>query len=329
MARFLPRRGGTEVAGLHILAVGPPHRLASAREVILRVGHSYDGVPHFEGLLERVRRASPDVVLYDWGEGGRDSLECLDAVCDLEDAPGIILLTDPAPPPDVLALLERAWFTQALALEAPWFAEELAVTLSKVSGGPIFGLARSLPANAELHELEVTGSEDKAAVLQRLSDFVGRIGVHSRVVSMLATIADELFTNAVYDAPVGPEGPRYRDWPRTRRVDLAPDERPIIRFGSDGRVFGISATDPFGNLGSEALRHYIVKGLRRGADQIDQRAGGAGLGLFFLYDRANSFCVHRSPGRRSEIIILLDVRGSYRDALQCPKSYLVFEGDDP
>ncbi len=312
---------------LQILGVGAEPRLRAARRVAVCAGHTYEATTDFTGLLDRLRRNPPDVLLYDWGQGGGDALERLDAIAALAVSPRVVILADPAPPPGLLTLLQRPWFAQILALRSPWFMDELGATLAKLAGGPVFGLDRCLPSDAKIHEVLVASSDDKAAVLGRIEAFMDALGVRSRVLGRLTTIADELFTNAVYDAPVGPDGPRYRHWARTRRVDLSPGERPTIRFGSDGRVFGISATDPFGNLGSSDLRHYIAKGLRRGADQIDQKEGGAGLGLFFLYEAANSFCVNREAGRRSELIILLDIRGSYRDVLRCPKSYSVFEGE--
>lgn len=89
-------------------------------------------------------------------------------------------------------------------------------------------------------------------------------------------------------------------------------------------MFAISITDPFGGLTSEQFRRYIGKGLRRGADQIDDKAGGAGLGLYFLFERLNSLVLNVAPGRCTELIGLIDITGSFRAAVAAPKSLNVF-----
>ena len=254
---------------LNILGVGPELRLRAARRVAVCAGHTYEGTPDQSGLVDRISRCAPDVVIYDWGAGEDEVLARLDAISALENAPRVVLLADPASHSAFLVLLQRPWFTQILALRAPWFMGELGATLAKLAGGAVFGIDRCLPADAKIHEILVAGSDEKNAVLSRIEAFMDALGVRSRVLTQLTTIADELFTNAVYDAPAGPEGPRYRHWARTRRVDLSPGERPTIRFGSDGRIFGISATDPFGNLGSGASRAGVpIRSIRKKAGRV-------------------------------------------------------------
>ena len=323
------RRVDTEMNTLDLLGFGSETRLRAARRVAVCAGHRYRAAVDVDGLVETVHAACPVVLLYEWAHGGPRALDVLDAIAELEGGPHVVLLADPSPPIEFQDLLDRPWFEVLLATRSPWFMDELGATLAKLAGGALFGLQRCLPADVKIHQQTISTSAEKADVLHQIDLFMDTLGVRGRVLSRLLTIADELFTNAVYDAPVGPNGPSYRNWSRTRRVDLAPDERPTIRFGSDGRVFGISATDPFGSLGADELRRYLAKGLRRGADQIDQGAGGAGLGLFFLYDAATSFCVNREAGRRTEIIISLDIRGSYRDVLRAHKSYAVFDRGGP
>jgi CheY-like chemotaxis protein len=314
---------------LDLLGCGSEIRLRAARRVAVCAGHRYRAVGEGESVVETVHAARPDVLLCDWNHDARPTLDVLDAIADLEVSPRVVLLADPSPPTDFQDLLHRPWFEVLLATRSPWFMDELGATLAKLAGGALFGLERCLPADVKIHQHTISSSVEKTDVLDRIVHFMDALGVRGRVLARLLAIADELFTNAVYDAPVGPNGPLYRDWPRTQRVNLAPDARPTIRFGSDGRVFGISATDPFGSLSAAELRRYLGKGLRRGADQLDQKAGGAGLGLFFLYDAATSFCVNRAAGQRTEIIISLDLRGSYRDVLRSHKSYAVFDRGGP
>jgi len=83
-------------------------------------------------------------------------------------------------------------------------------------------------------------------------------------------------------------------------------------------------SDPFGGLTPSTVKRYIAKGLRRGEDQIDDKAGGAGLGLFLLFEGLGSLIVDVRQGQRTEVMGLLDIRGSFRNAVNTPKSLNIF-----
>ena len=68
----------------------------------------------------------------------------------------------------------------------------------------------------------------------------------------------------------------------------------------------------------------VVRGLHRGDDQIEKKAGGAGLGLYLEWESLGSFTVHVEPGRRTEMLGLLDIRGSFRELAAAPKSLFLW-----
>ena len=64
--------------------------------------------------------------------------------------------------------------------------------------------------------------------------------------------------------------------------------------------------------------------LHRGGDQIDQKDGGAGLGLYYIFESLNHLIVNVAPNRRTEMIGLMDISGTFRDFAERPKSLNVF-----
>jgi hypothetical protein len=136
---------------------------------------------------------------------------------------------------------------------------------------------------------------------------------------------DEFLTNALYNAPVDATGhPRFARRPRTERVELQPEEEITLRVCCDGRRFGISTSDPFGSLAPERLQEYLARAFRRGEDQVNEADGGAGLGFYQILDSLSHFVVNIDPGRRTEMIGLIDVSGGYRTFASNGKSFNIF-----
>jgi hypothetical protein len=309
-----------------VLAFGEELTLRPAIRVAVCGGALVELEPDPARLVERAQAWAPDRVLFHYDHGGPAALTLarrLVAVCP--DA-RLVLLGTASPPPDLHDLLLEPWFEHLLGLESPWFMEALGATLAKLDGREIFGLASHLPWGTRLLSLDIAGSDDKRVAFEGIEAFMADLGVRGRVVARLQTVADEMLMNAIYDAPVDGDGThKYAALPRSTRVELLPHERCTLRFGSDGRTFGISITDPFGRLRPDTLKRYVAKGLRRGADQIDRKQGGAGLGLFLLYDNLHTMCLNRAPDRCTEVVGLLDIRGSYRDVVEGAKSFGCFE----
>ena len=90
--------------------------------------------------------------------------------------------------------------------------------------------------------------------------------------------------NALYDAPVDADGkPLFADVPVRERVLMRADEKALVQYGCDGERFAVSVRDAFGTLRKETILQYLDKCLHADPlEQIDRKAGGAGLGLYLI-----------------------------------------------
>ncbi|MFN3202035.1 MAG: ATP-binding protein [Bradymonadia bacterium] len=299
----------------------PVHRAAACTGATLL--HETDA----SRLVPQSAAFQPQVACVELDAAGAIAPQLLRQVHQVCPDAALIVLSQTTTPKALEALFDEPWLTHLMALDSPWLVPDFTATLAKLQGADLFGLDRYLPWGTRLHSHRIGGSADKGIVFDGIESLMASMGIEGRVVHHLHAIADELLMNAIYDAPIDATGqPRYTDRARGEVVTLEAHERPTVRFGCDGRRFGISVTDPFGGLDPAVLRRYIGKGLRKAADQIDTKPGGAGLGLYVLFSSLHTLCLNLVPGRCTEVVGLIDVQGRFRHIAGGSRGLSIFVG---
>jgi hypothetical protein len=198
-------------------------------------------------------------------------------------------------------------------------------TVRKLATRDIFGLHQYFATGVEPTVRQVTCTADKKTIIAEAESFATRVGIAPRLITLFCTVADECVSNALYNAPVDNFGsPRFAHMARSTEVALAPGEAVEVRFAFDGKRIGLSVTDPFGTLDPTRLLDYFAKCYRRGADQVDQKPGGAGLGLYQILESLSHFVVNIQRGKKTEMIGILKAHATYRDFATQHKSFNVF-----
>jgi len=190
---------------------------------------------------------------------------------------------------------------------------EFIATVRKLLSGDIFGLDRYMAPGARTLRFEVLSSRQRADVIAAAEAFAVKAGCHQQVAEGFATAIDEALTNALYNAPVDGEGrPLYAHYPRTVPVDLGPGLVVEIALASDGRRLGMASVDPFGSLSPAVVLDYLSRCFAQRAYAPIEASGGAGLGLYQLFHLVQHFVINVAPGRRTEVIGLLEVGPSFK-----------------
>ncbi len=205
---------------------------------------------------------------------------------------------------------------------------EVLTTVEKILRQDLFGIDKYLTAfGVELCQLEVTCAEDRDSIVEQVSEYACALGAGRELGRVAAMITDELVTNAVYNAPVRPDGrPRYASRNRRDKIALDPCEYAHVRFGSDGFHLAISVTDYFGRLTPERIRD----GMRRclsGGDQIEQKPGGAGIGLYEVMQSCNQLVFNLHEGKRTEVVAILNIADRMRSVREAGHSLHVFTSE--
>jgi hypothetical protein len=201
---------------------------------------------------------------------------------------------------------------------------ELQRALDAIVEGPRFDLDAHLDPQMARFETSFAASQERERVLDQLVAFFAEHDVRARISQTAVTAAEELVTNALYDAPTDADGRRlYAEIDRRHAVFLGAAARPTLYAGIDASELVVSVRDPHGSLTIETVKHYLAKGLRAGPDQIDAKRGGAGLGLARIFAMVDRMSVFVAPGRMSEVSLSLSLRGARRDMAHRPTGLLL------
>jgi hypothetical protein len=193
--------------------------------------------------------------------------------------------------------------------------KEVLVTVEKILRGDLFGLDKYVSGfGIEPGRFQLRQASDRDELIECVQDYLRWIGAPRELRNGMALVADELATNAIYNAPCDDHGrPRYAAVDRRCKIALDPWEFASVEFASDGETFAISVTDYFGSLSPARIRDGLQRCLSSG-DQIEQKDGGAGLGLYTVLAACDQLVFNIDPGERTEVIAIanLNKRGQER-----------------
>lgn len=242
-----------------------------------------------------------------------------------------LVLHSTAPTEDNLPLMVTRPFLRNIIAknDEPLEPDELIITAEKLLRRDLFGLGKYLLWGVEPVRVEIRDSRKKLDYLQEVSSYALALGCNERVVELVETVADELVTNAIYNAPRNPDGePKYARRSRREPVELTDAEVGHLEFACDGDYIAVAQIDPFGALTQETVVSYLNRCLVKGPEQLSEASGGAGIGLYRVFQSLSKFVINVEPGKRTEVICLIDLRLTMKRFRQQAKSFHIFIQDD-
>jgi DNA-binding response OmpR family regulator len=218
----------------------------------------------------------------------------------------------------VSKILSMSAVTNLLVHPMPVLAEELTITVQKLIKNDLFGAEKYLLWGTGLQETVITRGSQRSQLVAHLSEQVRARGQSARVASMAMLVADELISNAVHNAPVDASGAHYRaELLRDQELELDDRHQVRMRWGCDARYLAIEVTDSFGSLERDTILTALAK------NDVRESGGGAGMGVALAYRSCDHLVFNLAPGKRTEIIALIDVRHPPTERLSA-SSYNVF-----
>ncbi len=139
--------------------------------------------------------------------------------------------------------------------------------------------------------------------LERMGEFFESNGVGGRTVQLLRDAAEELLTNAFYDAPVS-AGAVQQPISRTQDVMLPDDSACNMVYGCRDDLAIVRVQDPFGSLSRTRLVEVLTRCARTDMQvEVDETMGGAGLGLWRVFSAATFVAISVVNNRHTEFLV--------------------------
>src|SRR5690606_26633141 len=140
----------------------------------------------------------------------------------------------------------------------------------------------------------VRGELEKRRATDEVCAWAEAVGARRGAVHRIASVVDELLMNALLAAPDAP--------------------RAVLRWASDERTLALSVLDDRGALRQRDLGDHGRRARREGGrprpaaggEGGEGGGGGAGLGLYLVLANVAGLVVNVAPGRRTEMVCLLD-----------------------
>jgi hypothetical protein len=143
----------------------------------------------------------------------------------------------------------------------------------------------------------------RADRLERMSAFFDTKGVSARTIQLLRDAAEELLTNAFYDAPVA-AGALDQPISRTQDVSLPDDSACDMVYGCREDLAVVRVRDPFGSLSRTRLVEVLTRCARTDMRvEVDETMGGAGLGLWRIFSAASFVAIAVVNNRHTEFLV--------------------------
>jgi hypothetical protein len=246
-----------------------------------------------------------------------------------------IRVFESVPPQELLAEALKETQSHFLQSENPYFATDIKSAVMMEAGHVDFTkypLSTILRPGADHKEAEgelqiyrrlVSRASQKADVRKDLEAEFKNLGLSSTISTDALSIVDELFTNAVYNAPFVDMEYNLRTVPEgTDELRLPPGRAAAITLGADDQRLVLGCYDDFGTLNVNKFLTRIKNCYETGVAatmRMDSK-GGAGIGAYMVFSLVASFFVHVERGRHTAVFCVLPRKMSHRARSEMPKN---------
>lgn len=203
---------------------------------------------------------------------------------------------------------------------------ELIVTCNKLFRRDVFGLEKYIHTwGVQVRERTLRSAAERTTAVAELEEFLQALQCHPSMIPTILTTADELLTNAIFNAPRDEDGnSKYGSWSRVQDLDLQDGEAVELRYACDGKYVALSVADQFGSLDRQILVHYMRHALTGVKGTMEEKSGGAGLGLHMVLNSITQLVFNVESGRRTEAIATFYVRDGSKGLRQAGRSFNIF-----
>jgi hypothetical protein len=215
------------------------------------------------------------------------------------ESPGtVIAISDDPIQTPVGWLHTRPWLSHVISaplLEHPIFAEHLGNLTTTLTNGQRPRLTDWLTPSMVGRRVRLAQASKRAERVERMGEYFKSRGVSTQTIQLLRGVAEQLLTNAFYDAPLA-AGAVARAIPRTQDVTLSKEGTCDLLYGCRDDLAVVRVKDPFGSLTRERLIDVLTSCAE--SDEAEAR-----LGLWRLFTASTFVAISVIPNRHTEFLV--------------------------
>lgn len=171
-------------------------------------------------------------------------------------------------------------------------------------------------------------AKQKEAMLEKIRRLLLDLERPETLISDLVLMADEMFTNAVYNAPFVDVSTGYNPGidRNNESVQITGSKSAQLMLGKDENRMVVACRDPFGSLDVAQFLERIFNCFSNGASATMRMGnGGAGIGSFMVFSMCSGFYVGVQKGKATVVAASVYWRLSARKRGEAAKNLHYFE----
>lgn len=171
-------------------------------------------------------------------------------------------------------------------------------------------------------DFKFTASDQKSEILNEIVSLMTSSAAGQTVIEDVVSVSDELFTNALYNAPfvdaVTGHNPGINRHDTEIRLEDGKYGRLFLAMNESLLVIGCE--DPYGSLNIERYLRKIQATYSRGpAATMNFGPGGAGIGSYIMFNAGASLFFGVKPKQMTTLCCAIPLGMSYRKRVVLPK----------
>jgi hypothetical protein len=280
-------------------------RMASALPVLRIALEDADRITHAQSALAPLFGDRVEMII--GGAAGGVSLQPIER---LPEAPGeerVVAIGDADLPTLIGLLRARPWVDHVVSprlLGGVGGRIVAAAVWKLLMRGHHLELSHFLGQPLPAQNARIADSAQREQHLDAITERAQQAGAPPLVVERIRDVAEETITNALYNAPAEAGG--RSSTPRHERVQLDDDSACTVSYGVADKLFILRVRDRFGSLSRERLCEVLGR-CTTGDVALDTSRGGAGLGMWRVFNAASVVVVLVEPGLSTEFVVGIDL----------------------
>ncbi len=232
-------------------------------------------------------------------------------------------LCDNLSPENVISLCINTNIQHVVQTSNPDFENDIHVAASVITKNKMFfeNPFSTLLGNVEPQfRYTLKASKQKETVMIAVRKHLESLPRSNTIKDSLMFIADELFTNALFNAPFGSLS-KDQHIDRTAPIELPIEDYAELFIAENGKKILIGCIDPFGSLIPKKLFSMIHQCYEKGVlSSMRMGTGGAGIGSYFMFHMSTNFYVLVQEGTKTFVCCALPMGQSSKSKELIPKN---------